>query len=429
MTRCILVAIALASSVFAQERGFIQIPESRKLALIIGNSEYPKARLKNPVNDAGAMETTLKKLGFSVTTVRNADLRRMRTAIDEFTALLGPGSLGFFYFAGHGVQVNSVNYLLPVDFSATSEDDVPYEAYPANRVQAKLEGSGARLRVMVLDACRNNPFRFKRDASEGLAAMSINAEGTLIAFATGDNNTAAENPAETNGLYTKFLLPALMTPGLNLRDAFQKAKEDVYLASQHQQNPSVYENIVGQYALLAGVSPSARLARDSRLDGAAETWALIKDSQNPEDFENFAKAYPQSDLAPGASIRAAQLKRGTAAGLRNSNPSEQSAAVSPKQNTEDPLVASRSSSDTARNYYTERQYDQALPLFRKAAEEGNAEAAGYLGLMYANGRALPKDDAFQGRDLVPKGRRRRECARNVRSGEHVPTGPGRPAQG
>ena len=142
-----------------------------------------------------------------------------------------------------------VNYLLPVDFSASSEDDVAYEAYPANRVQAKLEGSGARLRVLVLDACRNNPFRFKRDASEGLAAMSINAEGTLIAFATGDNNTAAENPSETNGLYTKFLIPALLSRGLNLRDAFQKAKEDVYRVSQHRQNPSIYENIVGQHTL------------------------------------------------------------------------------------------------------------------------------------------------------------------------------------
>ena len=320
MRRCVYIAIALAGCVHAQDRSLIQIPDAKKLALVIGNSEYPKAPLKNPVNDAAAMETALKKLGFQVTVVRNADLRKMRGAIDDFAAQLGPGSLGLFYFAGHGVQVNSVNYLLPVDFSATSEDDVQYEAYPANRVQSKLEGSGARLRLLILDACRNNPFRYKRDAAEGLAAMSINAEGTLVAFATGDNNTAGENPAEANGLYTKFLIPALLTPGLNLRDAFQKAKEDVYRVSQHQQNPSIYENIVGVYALvptsqaavpssIAPRSPTPPQADPARAALAAQTWASIKDSKNARDFDNFVTAFPQSDLPPEAVKRASELRR------------------------------------------------------------------------------------------------------------------------
>src|SRR5262249_51320963 len=148
----IVLTIAFATVILGQERGFIQISEKRKLALVIGNSEYPKSPLKNPVNDAVAIQSALKKLGFNVTTVLNADLRRMKTAVDDFASKLGPESLGFFYFAGHGIQVNSVNYLVPVDFAASSEDDVPYEAYPASRVQAKLEGSGAKLRVIVLDA-------------------------------------------------------------------------------------------------------------------------------------------------------------------------------------------------------------------------------------------------------------------------------------
>ena len=318
--------IVLAAGAHAQDRSLIQVESSKKLALVIGNSEYPKAPLKNPVNDAASMEAALKKLGFQVTLVKNADLRHLRESIDEFAAKLGPGSLGLFYFAGHGVQVNSVNYLVPVDFAASSEDDVQYEAYPASRIQAKLEGSGARLRVLILDACRNNPYRYKRDASEGLAAMSINAEGTLIAFATGDNNTAAENPAESNGLYTKFLIPALMTPGLNLRDAFQKAKEDVYKSSQRKQNPSVYENIVGQYALVPG-PPSAATppptltasvtpattpvdpARAARLAEADKTWATIKSSKNPQDFDNFILAYPGSKEVRDAMMRAMELRR------------------------------------------------------------------------------------------------------------------------
>lgn len=317
LSRTLLLLSALAPVVCAQ-RGLVQpIQVQRKLALVIGNSDYPQAQLKNPVNDAVAMEATLKRLGFQVTLLRNADLRKMRAAIDDFASSLTPDSLGLFYFAGHGLQVNRVNYLVPVDFSATRQEDVPYEAYPADRVKDVLEGSHARLRILVLDACRNNPWRYSRAAGlDGLAPMEAGAVGTLIAYATGDNNTAADNPADMNGLYTKYLMPALMTPGLNLRDAFQKAKEDVYQASGRVQNPTIYENIVGQYYLVGGppvsVAPATTAlapASAPRSSADADIWSRIKDSQNPEDFDSFAKAYPNSDYTPGAQMIAAQLRR------------------------------------------------------------------------------------------------------------------------
>jgi formylglycine-generating enzyme required for sulfatase activity len=302
------------------QRGLVQrIEVQRKLALVIGNSDYPKAQLKNPVNDALAMEAILKRLGFQVTLLRNADLRKMRGAIDDFAASLGPGSLGFFYFAGHGLQVNRTNYLVPVDFSASRQEDVQYEAYPADRVKDILDGSGARLRILVLDACRNNPWKYSRDGMDGLAPMEANATGTLIAYATGDNNTAADNPADMNGLYTKFLMPALLTPGLNLHDAFQKAKEDVNQASRGRQNPTIYENIVGQYYLAGGPplsATSASAAPATRTSADFDIWTQIKDSKNPEDFDDFAKAYPNSDYAPGARIIAAQLRRNTVVAAR-----------------------------------------------------------------------------------------------------------------
>jgi len=300
------LVLALAAS--AQDRRIVPIAVQRKQALIIGNSAYSSAPLQNPANDATAMDAALRKLGFEVRTLRNLDLPHMEAAIDKFTAGLSSGSLAFFYYSGHGIQVNYSNYLLPVDFAASSEIDVKYKAYPATRVQEKMEASGARLRVLVLDACRNNPFRFRRDALGGLTSMPVNAEGTLIAFATGDGNTADDNRAEANGLYTKYLIPALQTPGLALREAFQKAKEDVFVASGKAQNPSIYENIVGAYYLVSGPPNPA-----VRVDAAAETWALIKDSTSPEDFESFAATYPNSDLAGGARIRAAQLRRASAA--------------------------------------------------------------------------------------------------------------------
>ena len=136
-----------------------------------------------------------------------------------------------------------------------------YKAYAASHVHEKLEERRTRLRVMVLDACRNNPFRFRRDGAGGLAAMPVNAEGTLIAFATGDNNTADDNQSDSNGLFTKYLMPAILTPGLDLQGAFRKARDDVYRVSRTtpRQNPSVYENIVGQYFMVpAAVSAGER---------------------------------------------------------------------------------------------------------------------------------------------------------------------------
>jgi formylglycine-generating enzyme required for sulfatase activity len=249
------------------------------------------------------MEATLRKLGFEVRAFRDLDLQHMEAAIDEFAAGLASGSLAFFYFSGHGVQVNFANYLLPIDFAAASETDVKYKAYPATRIQEKLEASGARLRILVLDACRNNPFRYKRDALGGLAAMPVNAEGTLIAFATGDNNTADDNAPQANGLYTKHLMPALLAPGLQLREAFQKAKEEVFTASNRSQNPSIYENIVGTYYL---VSPPPRI------NAADEAWNLIRNSPRAEDFERFAAAFPDSELAAAARLRASQLRNAPA---------------------------------------------------------------------------------------------------------------------
>jgi uncharacterized caspase-like protein len=170
----------------AQDRLLQLVPVQKKHALVIGNSAYPGAPLQNAPNDATLIETTLRQLAFDDVRVHHdLTLQKMDEAIDEFAASLTPGSLALFYFAGHGLQVNFANYLLPTDFSATTESDVKYKAYPASRIQDKLESSPARLRVLVLDACRNNPFRFKRESIGGLGAMSVNAEGTLIAFSKG----------------------------------------------------------------------------------------------------------------------------------------------------------------------------------------------------------------------------------------------------
>jgi tetratricopeptide (TPR) repeat protein len=209
---------------------------NRRLALVMGNAAYRGEPLVNPLNDAAAVTDVLR-------------LGEMSQAIDGFTGRLRSGDLGVFYFAGHGVQVNFENFLIPVDFKAASEADVPYTAYSTARVRDKMEKSGARVRLIILDACRTNPFRATRGGARGLAPMQTDAEGTLIAFATGDNNVADDTPREKNSLFTKHLVAALQTPGLSHDEVFRQVKENVFYASARRQNPFTYDNIVGRLVL------------------------------------------------------------------------------------------------------------------------------------------------------------------------------------
>src|SRR5271165_2912137 len=224
----ILILACLCASAMAQTRGVRPVTEirvQRKLALVIGNGAYPGNVLKNPRNDAAAVARTLRTLGFDdVTEKHDLNNREMREEIDKFAASINKGDLVWVYYAGHGVQASERNYLIPVDFKG-DEADLNYEAYPADQLRDKLEKSGARLRILVLDACRNNPFRrSKRDGTHGLVHMDSSMEGTYIAFATADNSVAEDNPGESNGLFTKYLLTALTTSGMDLTQAF-----DLYL--------------------------------------------------------------------------------------------------------------------------------------------------------------------------------------------------------
>ena len=305
-----------AALLSAQDRTIRPIIVQQKAALVVGNAAYPRSPLVNPERDAEAVAGELRGLGFTVTARSNLTLREFSRAVDEFAGRLQSGDLALFYYSGHGMQVDRENYLLPVDFEASSEADVPYAAYPANRLRDKLERSGARLRVMILDACRDNPYKSSKGGPSGLAPMGSTAEGTLIAFATGDSRTASDNPGQRNGLFTEHLLTALREPGLELHDLFKRVKEEVYYESDKRQNPFTYDDVAGSFYFRPRDQP-ANAAPPSppvapRVDAAAETWALLKTSQTPEDFDDFARAFPNSDLAAAARMRAAQLRRAAA---------------------------------------------------------------------------------------------------------------------
>ena len=217
-------------------------------ALVIGNSEYRHAgRLRNPVNDARAIGSTLQQLGFEVTTLLDADQRKMERAIRDFgDELRNRRGVGLFYYAGHGMQFDGENYLLPTDINPSTEDDVRYDAVPLGKMLAQMRAADNAMNVVILDACRNNPFsRSFRTFSPGLAQINA-AAGTFISFATAPGQVAADGDGN-NGLFTGKLLAHLQTPGLKIEEVFKRTTADVYTASNQRQAPWVQYSVIGDF--------------------------------------------------------------------------------------------------------------------------------------------------------------------------------------
>ncbi len=219
-----------------------------RTALVIGNGAYPTAPLKNPVNDATDMAAALTRLGFRVTLLKNATMQQMEEAVREFGLALRKGGIGLFYFAGHGVQVAGENYLVPVNAVIQSEGDVKYGCLNAGLVLAKMEDAGNGPNVVVLDACRNNPFaRSFRSAEAGLARMDA-PTGSLIAYATAPGKVASDGEGR-NGLYTQHLLRNIATPGLSISDLFMNVREGVVRDSGKKQVPWENTSLIGRFSL------------------------------------------------------------------------------------------------------------------------------------------------------------------------------------
>ncbi|MDP2847301.1 MAG: caspase family protein [Humidesulfovibrio sp.] len=228
----------------------------QRIALVIGNSAYKSAPLKNPAKDARDMATLLKSLGFSVTLKVDAGQKDMEEAVRQFGMDLRGGGVGLFYFAGHGLQVQGSNYLVPVDAKIQTESDVRFECVDAGRVLGKMEDAGNALNIVILDACRNNPFsRGFRSAERGLAEMRA-PTGSLIAYATAPGSVASDGTGE-NGIYTKHLLQTMRTPGLPITDVFMRVRMGVVAETGKKQVPWESSSLTG-YFYLSGEGQAAQ---------------------------------------------------------------------------------------------------------------------------------------------------------------------------
>lgn len=240
--------IFLLPSLGFSERGIKVQP--RRLALVIGNGAYKTAPLRNPVNDSQDMASTLRKLGFEVIHRKNAGQESMKLAILDFGRRLRKGGIGLFYFAGHGIQVNGRNYLIPVDAKIESESDVEFDGVDAGRVLGKMEDAGNDLNIVILDACRNNPFsRSFRSSTKGLARMDA-PKGSLVAYATAPGSVAADGEGR-NGIYTKHLLEHMKDPGLPVENIFKRVRKDVTAETRDKQVPWESSSLIGEFYFVA----------------------------------------------------------------------------------------------------------------------------------------------------------------------------------
>lgn len=220
----------------------------RRTALVIGNGKYRHAgTLQNPVNDARSMAIELRKLGFEVVAVEDASLEKMNAAIDEFGRSIKEGGATLVFYAGHGVQVKGENYLLPVDANIKSESEVTAKAINLGQVLSKLEDAKSQVNLVILDACRNNPFaRSWRSANNGGLAAIDAPTGTVVAFATAPGKTAADGSG-SNGLFTSHLLQQLRVPNLRLEDVLKNTRKGVVAASRNEQTPWDSSSLTGDF--------------------------------------------------------------------------------------------------------------------------------------------------------------------------------------
>jgi uncharacterized caspase-like protein len=233
----------------------------RRVALVIGNGNYKDAPLGNPVNDARAIAQALKESGFTVIARENTDQKGMHAALREFGDKLRNGGVGLFYYAGHGMQIKGRNYLIPVGSTIEREDEVAYAAVDAQAVLDKMEAAGNATNIMILDACRNNPFaRSFRSGQAGLAPMDAPV-GTLVAFATSPGSVASDGGGQ-NGLYTQHLLTAMRQPGAKVEDVFKQVRAHVRRDSQGKQIPWEATSLEGDFYFQGG-KPTSSVARDT----------------------------------------------------------------------------------------------------------------------------------------------------------------------
>lgn len=327
-------------------------PEKR-VALVIGNDNYQDVpRLEKAGNDARAVGARLRKVGFEVLSHSNLTRREMNQAIGQFVDKVSGGGVGIFFYAGHGVQAGGSNFLLPVDIKVKGEQDLVDEAVDMQRVLERLADAKAKLSLLIIDACRDNPFKkaYGRSigASRGLAIPQA-PSGTLVVYSAGIGQQAldklSEQDTNPNGLFTREFLPLIETPNLRLDEAVRKLRGAVIAKAKsvgHDQNPAIYDQTDGDFYFINGpvsinintapATPPAVTLTTPAIAGPnaaaieLEFWTSIKGSNDKTDFEAYLKQYPSGSFSSIARNRIKALAAPAVVATTSSPPAASSSS-------------------------------------------------------------------------------------------------------
>ena len=337
----LLGALLLAAPAIAQNSSrtlTVEADGERRVALVLGNSDYTAApKLRNAGNDAVDISAALQRVGFTV--VEGIDLTqdKMDEALLDFRTAAQGADVAAFYYAGHGVQVAGENYLLPVDADLDHETQVKYKSLALSQVMDVLSVTRASLKIVVMDACRDNPFRSWRSSAGGLAQPTNPPRGSFISYATAPGAQASDNPTGRNGLFTAALLERMSEPGLELDQLFRQVGGRVSQQSNGAQEPWKSSSYTGSFYFV------------------------------PPNGEAVGRVAPPAPRVPSGA----------------------------------PTAEQRDAAKTGAEAFHRRDYAAAAAPLRTAAEAGDAASQTLLGVMLQNGWAVREDAAQAARWYRP----------------------------
>lgn len=291
-----------------------------RVALVIGNNAYQHVpKLEKAVSDARAVGVMLQKIGFKTSVLLDANQRKMNSAVNRFVDDVGGGGIGVIFFAGHGVQINNQNFLLPVDFEdPQNESDVADQGISLQGVQDKLALQRAKFALLVIDACRDNPLPRKAGRTLGIGsglAQASSAEGQMVVFSAGANQQALDRLSDAdrnpNGVFTREFLPWISKPGTSVREAILQVRSAVRQRARsvnHEQFPAVYDQAEGEFYLVSPPAPRTISPDQAEL----LFWQSMRESTLSDDFADYLKRYPDGHYASLAQRKLQALKQAEA---------------------------------------------------------------------------------------------------------------------
>ena len=301
----------------------------RRVAFVVGNGAYRSvAQLPNPPVDAKAMAATLRNIGFDVVEGTNLTRDKMTEKLLDFGRKAQGADIAVFYYAGHGIAISGTNYLLPVDADLKSEMDVKLGSAINIDVTLDQTMGDAKVKLVFLDACRDNPFAAKIKSNSPTRSVSVQSglaemksgEGTLIAFATGPGQTALDGEAGANSPFTRALISHIAQPGVEIQQAMTAVRAQVNEETNKGQLPWGHTNLIGAVYLNPSAAPAATTAAAGTAPASGATavageaelefWRSVKDSNKPEELNAYLSTYPNGQFKSLAMARIASIESG-----------------------------------------------------------------------------------------------------------------------